>query len=188
MIEQEQPRKLAFVGTSCIGKTTLFEYYRQRYSGNPQVAFVEEAARVFFQANPEITDRFSAESQGRVQALALQNEQVAHNSGAKVILCDRSVIDAVAYVKAYDDPRGANQLLDNVSFWLPTYHKLLLLDPIGVPYSTDEVRKEDPEKRQQFHDAFVALFAEKEIPYELLSGTLEERISRVDEILMRIGK
>lgn len=183
MIEQEQPRKVAFVGTSCIGKTTLLEYYRQRYSGNSQVAFVEEAARVFFQANPEITDRFSEESQGKVQALALQNEQAAYNSGVKVILCDRSVIDAVAYVKAHGDPEGSDRLLDNVSFWLPTYHKFLLLDPIGVPYATDEVRLEDSDKRQQFHDAFVALFSEKEIPYELLSGTLEERISRVDEIL-----
>lgn len=183
MREHETPRKIAFVGTSCIGKTTIFEHYKQQFAGSPQVAFVEEAARVFFQDNPDVGDRFSAEIQGRVQALALQNEQSAYSSGARVVFCDRSVIDAVAYVKAHGDRDGSDRLLDNVAFWLPTYNKFLLLDPADVPYATDEVRREDADKRQQFHDAFVSFFAEKEIPYELLSGTLEERIRRVDEIL-----
>lgn len=114
MKEFKQPRKVAFIGTSCIGKTTLFEHYKQRFAGNPQVAFVEEAARVFFQANPDVDDRFSAETQGRVQALALQNEQEAHASGARVVLCDRSVLDAVAYVSAYGDPDGSERLLGHL--------------------------------------------------------------------------
>lgn len=183
MREVEQPRKITFVGTSCIGKTTIFEHYKQQFAGNPQVAFVEEAARSFFQDNPDVGDRFSTETQGRVQALALHIEQDAQATRARVLLCDRSVIDAVAYVKAHGDPDGSDRLWENVAFWLPTYHKFLLLDPVGVPYATDEVRQEDADKRQQFHDAFVSLFAEKEIPYELLSGTLEERIRRVDKIL-----
>ena len=175
--------KVAFVGTSCVGKTTLLEQYRQKFSGRKDVVFVEEAARAFFQANPDIKDRFSAEIQGRVQTLALHNEQEAHASGARVILCDRSVIDAVAYVRANGDKMGSEELLQRIGFWLPTYRKFLLLDIVDIPYVTDDIRREDVNKRQQFHNAFLELFGEKRILYELLGGTVRERMKRVDEIL-----
>lgn len=59
-----------------------------------------------------------------------------------------------------------------------------MLNPAGVPFVADEVRKEDEEKqRQHVHDTFIELFEESGIPFELLSGSLEERIARVDEIL-----
>lgn len=47
MQEREQPRKIAFVGTSCIGKTTLVDTYKDRFANNPYGAVVEEAARIF---------------------------------------------------------------------------------------------------------------------------------------------
>lgn len=184
MSEREQPIKVAFVGTSCIGKTTLVDEYRQRFSGNSSYgAVVEEAARTFFTQNPDVTDRFSAEAQGQVQALALRSEQDAHNTGARVILCDRSVIDAVVYVRANGDREGADRLLKGVEFWLPTYHRFLLLDPADVPYQIDDVRQEDEQVRQGFHNAFLEFFQESGIPFELLSGTVEERITRVDQII-----
>lgn len=183
MGKEQDPIKVAFIGTSSVGKTTLVEEYERRFSGNTKVAIVPEAARRFFTDNPHVTDRFGVDAQGQIQALALQQEQNAHNGGAEVILCDRSVIDAVVYVQAHGDNEGASQLLDRVSFWLPTYNKFLLLDPADVPYETDDIRQEDESVRQRFHDAYLAFFEETGIPYELLSGTLEQRISRVDEII-----
>lgn len=183
MSEREAPIKVAFVGTSCIGKTTLLEEYRRKFSGDSSAAIVDEAARIFFTRNPEVTDRFSKDAQGKVKAFALQQEIEAHDSGASVIFCDRSVIDAVVYVGAHGDKEGSVELLDKVSFWLPTYNKFLLLDPADVPFETDEVRQEDETVRQGFHDAFLSFFEESGIPFELLSGSLEERIARVDEIL-----
>ncbi len=183
MSERESPVKVAFVGTSCVGKTTLLEEFGRRLTDNPGAMIVPEAARIFFTANPNITARFGKEAQGQVQSLALQQEQDAHNIGARVILCDRSVIDAVVYVRAHGDKEGAAELLDRVSFWLPTYNKFLLLDPADVPYKTDEVRQEDEQVRQGFHNAYLEFFEESKIPYELLSGNLEERIARVDQII-----
>ena len=75
------------------------------------------------------------------------------------------------------------ELLDRVKFWLPTYNKFLLLNPTDVPYQTDEVRQESEQVRQGFHNAYLEFFEESGIPYELLSGTLEQRVERVDEIL-----
>ena len=113
----------------------------------------------------------------------LAREQEAHKSGAKIIFCDRSVIDAVVYVKSTGNIKGANELLERVKFWLPTYHKFFLLDPAGISYEKDEVRQEDEDTRQAFHNAFLEFFKESQIPFELLSGTLKERIKRIDKML-----
>ena len=116
MTDRERTKKIAFVGTSCTGKTTLFECYRDRYSGDGGALFVEEASRAYFQDNPNIEDRFSVRVQGEIQQLALRSEMDARRRGANVVFCDRSVVDAVAYVWASGDigsvsPRSSNYLI-----------------------------------------------------------------------------
>lgn len=183
-LEQEPKiKKIAFVGTSSVGKTTILDHFKKRSTLNLNMIFVEEAARIFFKQNPQIEDRFSVNAQGEIQILTLKSEQDAHQSGARIILCDRSVIDAIVYVRAQGDYKGGKKLLKRVEFWLPTYHKFLLLDPADVPYQTDDIRQETPETRQKFHDEFLKFFEETGIPYELLSGTQKERIKRVTQIL-----
>lgn len=51
---KEQPFKVALVGTSCIGKTSVFERLKAQLSANQSIAFVEEAATLFYKANPSI--------------------------------------------------------------------------------------------------------------------------------------
>lgn len=178
---QLQPIKIAFVGTSGAGKTKLLWKYKNEIK-NHQVAFVHEAARDFFKENPDIKNRFTKEIQARVQSLMLQRELEAHNSGAKIIICDRSVIDAVVYVRSTGDIKGSKELFKKVEFWLPTYHKFFLLNPADVPFERDEVRQEDEKTRQVFHKAFLNFFKDYKIPYELLSGTIEERVVKVNRI------
>lgn len=181
MSERTDILKIAFVGTSCVGKTTLIEEYRKRKL--PGLAIVEEASSEFFIKYPYIVGRFSAITQGEIQSLALRNEQAAQSSRATRIICDRSVLDAVAYVRSQGDIKGSKRLLEKIRFWVPTYHSLLLLDPAGIPYKTNSVRQEDEEAREKFHQAFLEMFKETDIPYELLSGTTEQRVSRVDQLL-----
>lgn len=186
MSSAENPLKIAFVGTSCVGKTTIIDHYERKYTNNSKVAFVPEAAREYFTANPiiPVDQRFGVKPQGEIQQLALRNEQAALHSGAEIIICDRSVLDAVAYVRGHGDKKGSEQLLKQIESWVPTYDAILLLDPADVPYQTDDIRQESIEVRQRNHEAFVEVFMEAGIEYELLSGTKEERIQRVDEILM----
>lgn len=179
------PIKIAFVGTSCVGKTSLYDHYKQKYKQDSRVAFVKEAAREYFTKNPEIPidQRFSVIPQSEVQQLVLQMEQIAHNSGVEVIICDRSVLDAVAYVCGHGDKEGSKMLLEKVRLWLPTYHRVFLLDPADIPYQTDNIRKETPDVRERNHQVFLEVLMEANVAYELLSGTQSERIQRVDEII-----
>ena len=175
--------KIAFVGTSSTGKTTLLWEYKKRMSGNSSIVFVHEAARDFFKDNPAVKKRFAKDTQGKIQSLMLKREKRAHGSEAKIIICDRSVIDAVVYVRSTGDKKGAKELLEKVKFWIPTYTKFLLLNPVDVKYEKDEIRQEDEKTRQAFHKAFLEFFKETGIPYELLSGSIEQRIKRVDKLI-----
>jgi len=176
---EKASKKIAFVGTSCTGKTTLTEVYKERFQNNRNGAIVEEAARIYFTKNPHITDRFSMEAQSGIQEMIMEMERIAHEQDVQVILCDRSVLDSVAYLKAAGDHEGATELLERMKEWIPSYHKIFLLDPADVPYQQDEIRTETAEARQGFHDAFLSFFMEAGVEYELLSGTLEQRTARV---------
>jgi nicotinamide riboside kinase len=180
-MSEARVQKIAFVGTSCIGKTALLEYYQQRYENDARVAFAEEAARLFFSTH-QVGDRFSEETQGRVQDLALHLEREAQASGAARLYCDRSVLDAPAYVRALGDVEGSQRLLARVMSWLPSYDALILLDPADIPYATDEIRTESATTREQFHNGFLELFEHAGIIYHLVGGTIPDRVEQIDAI------
>lgn len=184
-MKERVPLKIALVGTSSAGKTAVLETLQKQHKNNPAISFVADGARVFFEENPNLTDRFSAETQDKIQSRALENERQAHLMNPKIIVCDRSVIDAVVYVKSTGDRIGAKTLFERILYWLPTYKKFLLLDPAEVPFSKDSIRKEDIETREKFHRAFLDFFQETRIPYELLQGTLEQRVARVNTIIQK---
>lgn len=186
MTGHEASRKIALVGTSCVGKTSILESYHKRFGDDHTIAIVEEAAREYFIQNPEIPiiERFGFEPQSAIQDLAKRKEQEAHDSGAKSILTDRSVTDAAAYVLGHGDREGSKRLISRVKFWLPTYHIIFLLDPDGVPYAQDETRQEALDVRLKNHEAFLELYEDEGIRFELLSGTLDQRIKRVDEVVL----
>lgn len=60
---------------------------------------------------------------------------------------------------------------------------MVLLDPVGVSYLTDNVRQEPFEVRQKNHEIFLEVLEETGVPYELVGGSLNERIKRIDTIL-----
>ncbi len=168
--------KISFVGAGGTGKTALINEIKLDFVGQNEVVFVEEAARQFFSMNyiPE-SDRFAFTAQARIQAQALANEVEAESSWPRLVFCDRSVLDAPVYVAAHGDRVGGLKLLDRIKYWLPTYSRIFIMDPMGVPFKNDAVRKENENTRQHIHETFLEFFTEHGIPYRLLSGTIHER-------------
>ena len=174
--------KIAFVGTSCTGKTSLVEACKQQI---PNVVIVEEADRMWLQLHTEVTDRFGFAAQASVQQLAIQLEQAAEVGGGKLIICDRSVLDPAAYLFGLGDRAGAEKLYEIARPLIAHYDKIFLLDPRDVPYKTDEIRTEDEATRQLFHAGFVQFFELYQVPYELLSGNHASRLRQVKTVLAK---
>lgn len=184
---QKKAKKFALIGTSCIGKTTLLEELvkaiPQRMNKNVSVS--PEAARYYF-STVHVRKPFSYKNQRAVQALAKEFEQKAEIDNPDIILCDRSVFDAVAYVHAVGRKEDAEKLYTQVTDWLKTYDHLFLLDPSGVPYKMDEIRKESEEVRQMFHDSFLHLLSLSELPFSLISGNKKQRVNKMLTLINKI--
>jgi predicted ATPase len=174
--------KIAFVGTGGTGKSTLCH----ALAGDPGVVIVPEAARQYFSEHevaPE--ERYSGIVQGTIQRLVVENEMNAllRFGPSKKYVCDRSVLDAVIYAQFGGDAVAARHMLDFARTHLPTYSKLVLLNPADVPYAEDPIRIESPETRITIHEMFLRCLETERIPYELLSGSVDVRVERVREWL-----
>lgn len=174
-------KKFALVGTSCVGKTTLLNKLKRtlpKHFGDKEIIFIDEAARVYF-TQVQTTEPFQFIHQKGIQDLAIKLEKEAHEKAPDIIISDRSVLDAMVYVASFADTTGKKALQQNAESWIATYTHFFLLDPKGVPYYTDEVRKESENQRQTFHETFVREFESLQIPYTLISGSLQNRLMTI---------
>lgn len=177
--------KFALVGTSRSGKTTLIVVLHKKLVkkyGAQKVGISQEAARYYF-SNKKIRKPFSFVNQGKVQRIAKNFEEKAQKKGFKVILSDRSVLDAVAYVHAMGDKEGSKKLHKRMEEWISTYDHFFLLNPKGIKYQTDEVRREDEQTRNKFHISFVTILENLNMPYTLISGNKKERANKMFKII-----
>lgn len=179
-------QKYALIGTSCVGKTTLvheLENLLKKEVSGTKIEIVEEAAREYFIHN-KTEEPFSYFHQSRIQTLAHIQEQIAYFKNPNIILCDRSVLDAVVYVQTNGEKNAALKLLEKEKKWLTTYTHFFLLDPKGVPYKTDDIRKEAKGTRESFHKTFVETLSELKLPHTLISGNLESRLKKMFTIIL----
>lgn len=174
-------KKIAFVVTSCTGKTSLLNRLRLKYQTNNQIIFIDEAFRKYFTQNPNIKKRFVGDVQKEVLRLTLSQEKKAHDSKVEFIFCDGSVIDPIVYIKLQGFEKEYQGLFEVIKSWIKLYDSIFLLDPTNVPFQNDEIRKESEMERLLIHGAFLDFFKEKKILYELLSGSLEKRLERIEK-------
>lgn len=186
MIADTNPFKIALVGASCSGKTTLFENCRKYYADRNDFLFVEESARPYIKeqwAKDPNTNIFTLDFQKTIQDRTLENEKNAHSKSPSVIICDSTVIDQVVYTKVSGEKMGAEELFNRIVRWLPSYNIFLMCDPNEVPYVTDGERTMTPQQRMMLHDTFNELLQEKNIPFLMISGNPQQRVEKVHQIL-----
>ncbi|MDP3941359.1 MAG: ATP-binding protein [bacterium] len=176
------PIKLAIVGASSTGKTTLLTHLEKKYKGNKQIAFVHESARQFFNEN-QVDNPFDITNQEKILDLALLNEKLARETNPKVILTDTSALEVIFYTKVQGNEAGAKQLRSRLESYIPTYTKFLLLNPEDVMFENDEVRRESKKTRDTIHSMLVAFYHQEKLPFVLISGTIFEREKRIRDII-----
>lgn len=174
--------KISFMGAMCTGKTTLYNAYQELFKDNPKVAFVPEAGRWFLETHPGV-DRTQTEIQAAIQTFALQHEQEVEKIHPDIIICDNSVLSAAAHVMVFGDTKGAEVLLKEMGFWLPTYSMFFVLNTHDVAYEQDMIRIEDIDFREKLQNAYLEILKKTNVPHKLLKGTVEQRMQTVNEFL-----
>jgi nicotinamide riboside kinase len=175
-------KKIALVGGSATGKTTLLDRLEEEYKDNPDVVFVHESARQFFVEHPEEIN-FSLSVQERILDLVIANERIAIEKQPKLIVTDTSALEVVFYTRVHGDEKGATQLFEKVKNYIPTYDKFLLMNPVDVEFVNDAVRLEDKNTRDRIHQMIVDYYHTHQMQFELISGTIPERQKRVSDII-----
>ncbi len=174
-------KKLALVGASSTGKTTLLTLLEKQHRDNSDIAFVHEGARQILSEQAP-SEPFTLSVQERILERVLQNEQLAVEKNPRLIVTDTSALEVMFYTKVAGDEKGAAMLYKKVKDYIPTYTKFLLLNRADVPFLNDEVRQESKETRDKIHEMLLAFYQEHHLPYEIIQGTIAERQKQLNNI------
>jgi nicotinamide riboside kinase len=134
----ERARKIAFIGSHGVGKTTLCYGLAARLKrSDVALEIVHEVAR----RSPLPINRETTVPAQRWILLTQIAEELVASQRYPVVLCDRSVLDNYVYLLLAAGPDPVVAPL--VERWLPTYD-LLVRVPILASPSADGVRAADP--------------------------------------------
>lgn len=155
-------RKVAFIGTHGVGKTTLcFELAGALKRRGVHVDIVKEVARV---SPLPINQQTSLEAQTWILMTQVA-EEIRSASHHDVVLCDRSVLDNYAYlVRAFGRQPAIETFVD---YWIATYD-LLVLVPIVARAEADGVRDVDEPFVRDIDELVTVLLREKQVPHVAL--------------------
>lgn len=173
--------KLSLVGASSTGKTTLLRLLEKQHMDKGDIAFVHEGARQILSEQAP-SEPFTLSVQERILERVLENEKLAEAKNPRLIVTDTSALEVMFYTKVAGDEKGAAMLHQKLKDYIPSYTKFLLLNPHDVPFLNDEVRQESKETRDRIHDMLLAFYQENNLPYEIISGTIEERQKKLNTI------
>ena len=127
-------RKVAFLGTHGVGKTTLcYELAAELKRRDKAVDLVKEVAR---RCPLPINEGTTIEAQTWILHAQIA-EEIAVGAQAEVVVCDRSVLDNYAYLVARAGRQDALDAL--VRSWVGTYDALIKV-PVTAPPTFDGTR------------------------------------------------
>lgn len=189
-------KKIVLGGTISAGKTTtlnclkpIFETLnpldRTIAEPGPLVHFVGEAARTVFE-NFSGLPRDDYNTDLRIAHKIISNEMtILADTRAQTLVCDRSVIDVFVFAATHEgghlDTLMENKLLVE---YMKSYNRYLLFSPTGVPYVQEGVRIEGMTFRDKLHKTFIAMLDELGIQYNLVEGSVSQRVSKVLSIIL----
>ncbi|MFC1780426.1 AAA family ATPase [Patescibacteria group bacterium] len=194
--------RIAVVGTQRSGKTTLVKCFEECLCTH----IVQEAATDLIEKHgseivydPRFQDLLFEEQTRRER----EANRLLGDGKIKVWLCDRTIIDNLAYIrylrKTYSgdqDPESVYPIRDK---WL-TYIRenpfdlILLCDPsdisfvqgMNVAWESDEL-DDELRIRTDIHELYLEVLTELGVNYEIISGTVEERATYVEGVLQERG-
>lgn len=170
--------RILFTGTLDAGKTTIAELFVNR----PDVHVVREVARDLLSSNPALESH--PDLQIKIIDEQIKRELIAERSLKPFVILDRSYLDVICYSRYFGHSIDEAALIKQLN-----YDKVLLFSPYDIDV-TSTLSTEMQNYRTSIHEMFIRVLEELAMPYEIVSGDVQRRLSRIQDILIsaNIGK
>src|SRR5688572_24845421 len=174
-------RRIAIVGSFSTGKTTLAEALAERLD----LPLLPEVAREVVELGFKLDKDASPETETLIFMRQYNNE-----ISTEEFVGDRSMIDVMAYAGWVLDNRARTKefyLWDEcvrlAERTLRTAYSHVFYLPIEFPIVLDGLRPDDPEFQKDIDHRILGLLRSHDIEYETVTGSVEERIEKIEKVL-----
>ena len=174
-------RRIAIVGSFSTGKTTTAEILARRLD----VPLLPEVAREVVELGFKLDKDASPETETLIFLRQYNNEL-----STEEFVGDRSLIDVLAYAGWVLDnqPRTKefylwDECLRLAERRLRTSYSHVFYLPIEFPIVLDGLRPDDPAFQKDIDERILGLLRANDITYETVTGTVDERIEKIQTLL-----
>jgi len=167
--------KVVFLGAMSTGKSTLVEALAKRFN----TCCASEYGREYWETH-QVDRRLSFEAFDEIATGHIAREDQAALNANKYLFVDTNAI--TTYMFALDYHGKAPALLTQLALENAQRYDLFFLCDDDIPYD-DTWDRSGEQKRAVFQKQIVADLNERKIPYITLKGNLEERMTKVENVL-----
>ena len=174
--------RISISGSYSTGKTTLAQGLFQEVSGrfgDGQVTLIEETARKVIASGFKLDRHGTLEAYLAYSSMQLEAERRATS---EIVICDRSLADLLAYVRANADPNipaSFVSALEEIVRMESRYFDWYCYVPIEFTLVVDDVRPDDALYQLAVDESFRRVMCEFALPCKEARGTLPERIAQM---------
>ncbi len=172
--------KIVFVGAMSTGKTSITKALAKTF----KTSFVPEYGREYWEKH-QVDRRISFEAFDEITTGHIESEEVTILKANKYLFVDTNAI--TTYMFAMDYHGKASVLLTQRAIENASRYDLFFLCDDDIPYD-DTWDRSGEQKRKVFHKQIIADLNSRKIPYIVLQGSLEARMSKVSKVLSSFQK
>ncbi|MBN2164013.1 MAG: AAA family ATPase [Pontiellaceae bacterium] len=167
--------KVCFMGAPSTGKTTLARTLAEQY----ETRWMPEYGADYWLEN-QVDRRITLEQFEEIAPEHNRREDVLVSDSREYLFCDTCPITTYVFAKDYHGTPGPN--LSRLAAEAEKRYDLFFLCDTDIPYADTWDRSGD-QKRKWFQKQIEGDLAERRIPFFRVSGSLNERIAYVQEVL-----
>ena len=171
---------VVFLGAPCSGKTTIAERLAREFGAQ----WMPEYGREYWEVH-QVNRRLTPEQLVEIAEGHIEREDALLEKSNRYLFTDTNAITTAIFARYYHgeiDPRLAALAQQAV-----TRYDLVFVCDIDIPYD-DTWDRSGEANRAILQQQVIADLHERQVPFLVLRGSLEERVARVRRVLNRFRK
>jgi len=168
-------KRVAVVGAESTGKTTL----SRLLAGHFKTVWLPEYGREYMDKKNDYPEPGDMENIAREH---IEREDALMRKANRILICDTDLMVTSVLSEYY---------FGNCPDWilkasLERRYDLYLLTDTDIPWEADPFQREGPEVREMIHQRFLEELKKRDMPYVLVSGTVEKRKQTAIDAINRL--